>query len=450
MTGNGPLVFEDNSTRLIKNPHRWSRVGHVLYVDQPVGTGLSTASSPYPLRDNDGVTSDFYKWLKSFISYFPHLQGKQVHLIGESYAGIYIPYIADAIVKNNDSFPIDLRSLSLGDGTWGNNAAMTSVAIGSYLRSKKSELKIPEDILAVFDEADHECGFDKVLEDATVFPPLGKVTIPGDPEHLNYKQRSFHQYQRRDLGDIFDVSCKIHPTTPAEVRQSIMNSTCFGPCATFTTAMDYLNTASEAGTGKSCFDMYDITNDCDAVDPLPLMNTYFSRADVQKALNIPPADDSDPITYNPCNPTILDTLLAAEPPEPPAYNILPDLTNFHGIHLHIYSGENDLLVNHFGTELSMQNLTWRGTRGFAHRPDKVFYINDTAPLELTICTPNSDKKGLVCIPEDYEYPPQAGIFADERRSTYHLFKDAGHSVFIKQPATMFAFVRDVVVDQTVM
>lgn len=450
MTGTGPLVFEGNSTRLATNPHRWSRVAHVLYVDQPVGTGFSTASAPYPLRDNEGVTSDFYKWLKSFFSYFPHLQGKQVHLMGESYAGIYIPYIAEAIVKNNDSFPIDLRSLSLGDGTWGNNAAMTSVAIGSYLRSKKSELKIPEDILGVFDEADRECGFDKVLEEASKFPRLGKITIPGDPEYLNYKKRSLHHLQRRGLGDILDISCNIHPTTPEETRQSIMNSTCFGPCATFSTAMDYLTTASEAGTGKDCFDMYDITNGCDAINPIPLMNTYFSRSDVQKALNIPPEDDSDPLAYEPCNPTILDTLLSAEPPEPPAYSVLPELTSFHGIHLHIYSGENDLLVNHFGAELSMQNLTWRGTVGFAHRPSKPFYINDTFPADLTICDSTSELKGLVCIPEDYDYPPQAGIWTEERRSTYHLFRDAGHSVFMKQPGPMLAYVRDVVVNQTIM
>ena len=449
MTGTGPLVFDGNSTRLVKNPHRWSRAANVLYVDQPVGTGYSTASNPYPVRDNDAVTSDFYKWLKAFFSYFPHLQGKPLHMMGESYAGIYIPYIASAIVKNNDSFPIDLRSISLGDGTWGNNAAMTSVAIGAYLRSKQSQLKIPDDILAVFEEGDRECGFDEVIKKADVFPVPGKFTIPGDPEYLNYKQR-LHYLQRRGLDDILDISCNIHPTTPEETRQSIMNSSCFGPCATFSTAMDYITTASEAGTGVPCFDMYDISNDCDTVDPLPLMNTYFSRADVQKALNIPPESDLEPLSYQPCNPSILETLLAAEPPTPPAYDIIPDLANFHGIHLHIYSGENDFLVNHFGTEVSMQNLTWRGTRGFANKPDKPFYINDTFPAELPDCTPTSDIKGLVCIPDDYPLPHQAGIWSEERRSSYHLFRDAGHSVFLKQPGPMLSFVRDVVVNQTIM
>lgn len=450
MTGNGPLSFAGNSTNLEQNPHSWTKLGNVLYVDQPAGTGFSTASTPNPVRDNERVSTDFHKWLQNFYEHFPDMLSKQVHMIGESYAGIYIPYFAAEIIKHKDTLPIHLRSISLGDGTWGNSAAMSSVAIGSYIRSKHSELMVPDDILSVFDEADETCGFDEVLDKANNYPPMGKIIIPGNPEYINYKRDNTHLH-RRGLGHIVEEDCNIHPSTPEQARESILNSTCYGPCATYSTAVDYLDTASKAGRGPPCLDIYDITNNCSAIDPLPLISSYFSRPDVKEALHIAQttnttATSPETQTYNPCNIDILQTLLSEDPPPiPPAYSIIPDLTSFHRIHLHIYSGENDFLVNHLGTELNMQNLTWRGTSGWAHPPDQPFYIDNAAPPNNPPCTPTSHLKSQACIPEGAELPPQAGVWGEGRAATYHLFYGAGHSVFSKKPGPMFAFVRDVVV-----
>lgn len=448
MTGNGPLKFEFNSTDVAENPNSWTKLGNVLYVDQPAGTGFSTASDPYPVHDMARVTSDFVKWLHVFYAHFPHMQNKQLHMIGESWAGLYIPYFADAMLENSDCLPLNLRSISLGDGAWGNAAAMTSVTIGSFLHAKQSELSIPEDILEVFDEAGEICGFDEVLEAASEYPPDGKIMIPGNPEGLDYK-RSLLKRDDIGIGDVLGQDCAPHPVTAEETRKSILNSTCHGPCATFSTAVDYMFTSSQIGTGPPCFDMYDISNNCSAVDEQALIAAYFSRADVQDALHIPPPpanSSSSAVQFLPCSSEIMQTLLAqSPPPEPPAYSIIPDLTSFHNVHLHIYSGEHDMLINHFGAELSMQNLTWRGTRGWAHPPDNVFYVDNAAPDNKPPCTPTSHLKSQPCVPEGEEMPPEAGLWGEGRKATYHLFYDAGHSVFVKQPGPMFAYVRDVVV-----
>ncbi|GIK03647.1 hypothetical protein Aspvir_007720 [Aspergillus viridinutans] len=448
MTGNGPVLFDGNTNHLIGNPQSWTKLGHVLYVDQPAGTGFSTASNPYPVRDNDQVTSDFYKWLQSFFSHFPHLRSKRVHMIGESYAGIYIPYFAYAIAENQDDYPIDLRSISLGDGTLGNPAAMTAVTVSTFLESKKSLLQIPDEILSAFTQADQTCGFTTVLQQADQFPPKGKFEIVGDPENLNYRHRrrrhQFQQYQRRNLRNVMNETCNNHPTTPEQVSSSILNSTCYGSCATFSTAMNYLDAVSAAGTGKRCFDVYDITNDCTTIDPLGLMASYFSRVDVQAALNLPPAPAG--LAFAPCNSTILDTLLLAVPPTPPAYIILPSLVTEHNVSVHVYSGENDLLLNHLGTELVLQNMTWRGAQGFSRKPSRIFYADDAAPallgsdacdVDVSHDSTARSEAGQPCVP--------AGVWASERGVTYHLFRGAGHSVFMKKPQEMFAYVRDVVV-----
>ncbi|GAB1204483.1 hypothetical protein APSETT445_003138 [Aspergillus pseudonomiae] len=417
---------------------------HVLYVDQPVGTGYSTASNPYPVPDNDRVTSDFYKWLRNLFSLFPHLRSKRVHMIGESWAGIYIPYFASAIVHGQDSFPINLRSISIGDGTIGNAAAMSTVTIGSFMRSQKETLQIPEEILSVFTEAERTCGFDYILEAANQYPPKDKIRIPGNPENRNYKR-----HQLLDTRNLVDETCNIEPTTPDMVKASILNSTCYGPCATFATAFDYLGAMSASGTGKQCHDIYDTLNDCDTVDPLDLLASYFSRTDVQVALNLLPAAAGkdhggnhpsssspplSPMSFAPCNSTILTTLLSSTSPVAPAYSILPDLVTTHNIPLHIYSGENDFLLNHFGTELSLQNMTWNGAQGFSQRPNRPFFSDNAAPSHSC----DRGNRTQTC---DVE----AGVWGSERGVTYHLFWDAGHSVFAKKPREMFAYVRDVVV-----
>lgn len=339
--------------------------------------------------------------------------------MGESYAGIYVPYFAAALLESNDSLTLHLRSMSLGDGSWGNAAAMSSVTMGAYIHSQAHLLKLPKSILSVFTAADRKCGFDDVLDQASTYPSKGKIHIPGNPENFNYK------FQRRDMTPVLEAECDIQPSNSAEVNASIFNSTCYGPCATFSTALDYMATVSDAGTGPPCFDIYDIHHNCSAISPLPLLATYFSRNDVQSALHVKNSG-----SYSACNSTILNTLLAAQSPTPPEYSILPKLITAHNVSLHIYSGEWDMLINHVGTELSIQNMTWNGKQGFERKPSKSFLADDAAP--------DSAKKMS-------HSPAPAGIWAAERGVSYHLFREAGHSVFANKPREMFAFVRDVVV-----
>lgn len=420
-TGNGPISFVGNSTHLMRNPYSWTRLGHVLYVDQPVGTGFSTASYPYPLRDNDGVTADFVQWLHTFFNHFPSLKSKKVHLMGESWAGIYIPYFASALLEGKHSLPLNIKSMSLGDGSWGNAAALSSVAIGTYMHMQSSRLNIPQNILSAFSAADGTCSFDTVLQEAAVYPPKGKIDIPGNPEYFNYR------LERRDMTNVLEAACDTDPITPAEVTNSILNSTCYGPCATYSTALDYMDTASlvETGAGIPCFDVYDISHNCSTIDPLPLMAKYFSRADVQAALHVKDSGD-----YMACNSTILGTLLAAPSAVPPEYFLLPNLVTNHNVSLHIYNGELDMLINHIGTELSIQNMTWRGGQGFSKKPSRLFYTDDPVPEPGSVSSSNGDP---------------IGTWGADRGVSYHLFHGAGHSVFATKQREMFAYVRDVVV-----
>jgi carboxypeptidase D len=110
---NGPFRFDvDKNTGkyvLVPNPYSWHKTpAYTLYIDQPVGTGLSfTTSGMYPTNDRE-VNVDFYYFLQQFFSLHGNkfvLDGKvsrKVFFSGESYAGHYIPSIMNYLLKEND------------------------------------------------------------------------------------------------------------------------------------------------------------------------------------------------------------------------------------------------------------------------------------------------------------------------------------------------------------
>lgn len=136
-----------------------------------------------------------------------------------------IPYFTKAIIAGHETLPINLRSVTIGDGSFGNIAAQTDVAIGAYLHEQKKLLQIPQAILNAFDDADRQCGFDKVLRQMT-YPPRGKIHIPGSPEQNNFKRE--------------DACFSPNPDTPTLINASV-NAVCYGGCATWSTASSYMS-----------------------------------------------------------------------------------------------------------------------------------------------------------------------------------------------------------------
>jgi carboxypeptidase D len=410
-TANGPflLVSDDGVPR--DNLFSWTKLASVLYgrvlpttvpvclltdgstVDQPVGTGYSPAGKP--VTNNKQVTISFINWLHEFYEIFPQFRDKRVHIMGESYAGIYIPYFAEAIMKDK-SLHMNLKSISLGDGTFGNNDALSDISITEYLQDQQANLRIPTDVLTAFRYASDVCGFTNRWKNAA-YPPAGKIVLPinphGDTPLLKNGQRCVEIHK----------DCIINPTTPREVLASIFHSPCYPQCAIFSTALDYLQ------GWKHCFSMYNIQYNCTTEDPLPWIEAYFNQADVRAGLYI---SKSEP-PYQACNRDILNKL-TEEDVEPPAYRILPSLLS-QGIKVHIYEGAYDMLVNHKGTELVIQNMTWNGAQGFQKRPDRAF---------------------------------EGGRWGYERGLSYHLFENAGHAVPKDRKEEAFDFVKDFVVGDT--
>lgn len=57
----------------------------------------------YLPRDEDAVSRNFVQFLENFYKEFPHLRTKRLFLTGESYAGMYIPYITQKMFDTNST-----------------------------------------------------------------------------------------------------------------------------------------------------------------------------------------------------------------------------------------------------------------------------------------------------------------------------------------------------------
>lgn len=93
-----------------------------MFVEQPVGVGYSYGGTP-PQNETD-VSRDFYGFLQNFFTVFPGMRQKRLFLVGESYAGMYVPSIAHYIYLENKKLEksdisedyINIAGIGIGNG----------------------------------------------------------------------------------------------------------------------------------------------------------------------------------------------------------------------------------------------------------------------------------------------------------------------------------------------
>jgi carboxypeptidase D len=112
---------EGNTAPLQLNRYAWLHSSNIMYVEQPVGVGYSNPGKTGAPQNEDQVAADFYQFLRNFYRIFPHLQDQRLYLIGESYAGMYVPSMAHYIAYQNKlqeshQSKIPLAGIALGNG----------------------------------------------------------------------------------------------------------------------------------------------------------------------------------------------------------------------------------------------------------------------------------------------------------------------------------------------
>jgi serine carboxypeptidase-like clade 2 len=100
----GPYVVPDGSNKFIKNPYSWNREANMLYIEQPAGVGFSYCDSDNTnecdFNDNN-VAQDNLATVLSWFEKYPEYKKHDLWISGESYAGVYVPYLVNAIHHHN-------------------------------------------------------------------------------------------------------------------------------------------------------------------------------------------------------------------------------------------------------------------------------------------------------------------------------------------------------------
>ena len=91
----GPWVIDDFETDIKLNPFPWNLKANVLYLESPAGVGFSKSNNGTDLVQNDMTQSeDAFIALQGWFKKFPERIGNPLWISGESYGGIYVPYLS--------------------------------------------------------------------------------------------------------------------------------------------------------------------------------------------------------------------------------------------------------------------------------------------------------------------------------------------------------------------
>lgn len=89
----------------------------MVYIESPAGVGYSYVDSPeVPEYDEDITAEDNYLTVVEFFKKFSDLKDNDVFIAGESYAGMYVPYLAHKILVEKKDTNIKLKGILIGNG----------------------------------------------------------------------------------------------------------------------------------------------------------------------------------------------------------------------------------------------------------------------------------------------------------------------------------------------
>lgn len=247
---NGPYVWRPGTFAPTRNPYAWTNLTNMIWVEQPVGTGFAQGTPTATTQEE--TAQDFIKFFKSFEQLFG-IKNFKVYVTGESYAGRYVPYIAAAMLDQNDTTYYNVSGAMVFDPCIGEfNGIQEEYTAVPYVQANANLFNFDDDFMAQLDGLHQSCGFADYIDKYLVFPP----SAVQPPSFFNFS-------------DDAQANCDV---------------------------FDMIN--SQALETNPCFDIYEVNLQCplqwDVLGfPTELVyvpegaNVYFDRTDVKKAIHAP-------------------------------------------------------------------------------------------------------------------------------------------------------------------
>jgi len=124
-TVNAASLHPNNSSippTVFHNPNSFDQEANVLILEHPPGTGFSYCTDEsgaiVPCVWNDQTQAEAFEVsLTAFYSLWPEFGSRDLYAIGESYAGLLLPFLVDRLIDSPQSVPSrQLRALAIGNG----------------------------------------------------------------------------------------------------------------------------------------------------------------------------------------------------------------------------------------------------------------------------------------------------------------------------------------------
>ncbi|GMI77598.1 serine carboxypeptidase-like 31 [Hibiscus trionum] len=115
----GPFLVDTDGHGIKFNNFSWNKEANMLFLESPVGVGFSysNTSTDYNNIGDEFTANDAYTFLHKWFLKFPSYRTRTFYIAGESYAGKYVPELAELIYENNmdPSLYIELKGILLGN-----------------------------------------------------------------------------------------------------------------------------------------------------------------------------------------------------------------------------------------------------------------------------------------------------------------------------------------------
>jgi carboxypeptidase D len=317
----GPFRLSGADLDRIKiNPNSWHYAANVLFIDQPVGTGMSYSLMNDYAGSDEAINNHFYIFLQKFLTLhdrYTSVQNgirvsREFFMSGESHAGHYIPTMAAYIHRKNEELAGSLKSDSI-------RIAIKGIALGNPWTDPFNQ----------YDVSDFAHG-------------MGLIT-QGQKNRLKEVNRECKNQLK--MGNFNQKSC-------------------------FSLLDDVVDSSSLAGSHKVL--MYDARHFVHSTSVFPpghdALEKYLNRPDVRAAIHA----TSTPQRYVEC----------ADPPylalsHQDGKGVTPELTEVlnKGLRVLLYSGQYDIICNHLGSERMLRELPWVGREAWLKAQPGIWLVD---------------------------------------------------------------------------
>ncbi|KAK9106321.1 hypothetical protein Syun_022332 [Stephania yunnanensis] len=287
------------------NNYAWNKAANLLFLEAPADVGFSYSNSTQEIHGDRTTALNSYKFLVNWFKRFPQYKSNEFYIAGESYAGHYVPQLAEVIFDENKKASkenyINFKGFTIGNALmdyYTDQNGMFDYAWGHAVISD-----------GVYKSIKANCDFSKENQNTQCYDAIEKYY---------------------DVYHIIDMYSLYSPTCPARQESDSV-----------------VRLPGQPLIGFRQFSGYAGYDPCDSL----YTETYFNRKDVQEALHATVAAKVHNQRWTHCSDHI--SLW-----EDSAFSVLPIIKKLiaGGLRIWVFSGDVDGRIPVTATRYSLNKL----------------------------------------------------------------------------------------------